>query len=35
MNERSASDLYLTVGTPPTLRISDELHYAHEHNLTA
>jgi len=35
MNERSASDLYLTVGTPPTLRISDELHYAHDHNLTA
>ena len=25
MNERSASDLYLTVGHPPTLRIDDEL----------
>lgn len=34
MNERSASDLYLTVGTPPTLRINDELHYIHDKNLT-
>lgn len=34
MNDRSASDLYLTVGTPPTVRINDELFYLNESNLT-
>jgi len=30
MNEKSASDLYLTVGAPPTLRINDDLHQLEE-----
>ncbi len=34
MNDRSASDLYLTVGTPPTVRVNDELYYLHDNNLT-
>ncbi len=33
MNERSASDLYLTVGTPPTVRVNDELFYLHDTDL--
>jgi len=34
MNQRGASDLYLTVGTPPTVRVNDELHYIHDDKLT-
>ena len=33
MNHRGASDLYLTVGTPPTVRVNDELHYLQDMSL--
>lgn len=33
MVKRSATDLYLTVGVPPTLRIDDKLHQMHEDKL--
>ncbi len=34
MNERQASDLYLIVGRPPTLRIEDDLAYINEISLS-
>lgn len=33
MNEHEASDLYLTVGRPPTLRVDDKLIYVSENSL--
>lgn len=34
MNQKEASDLYLTVGFPPTLRVEGELHSIREEKLT-